>query len=207
MKLLTYTLSQLQTNCYVLIDEVTNKAVAIDIGGDAGFLLMEELKHGFKIENVLLTHPHFDHIGGVNKFYERGAKVYISSEDLPAIKDGNINLSTMFGISVKPFEAIAINGGDTLNFGEINVEVISTPGHTEGGVTYKVNDMLFCGDTLFLGSFGRVDFPGGNVKKLINSAKKLFDFSGCLLYPGHGEVTCVDVEKETNPIRYYYDKN
>lgn len=207
MKLLTYQLGALQTNCYILIDEQTNDAVAVDIGGDEGFLMMESLKHGFKIKNVLLTHAHFDHIGGVYKFFNSGAKVYIGSGDLPAIKQGDLNLSTQFGFNVKPFEAVGVRGGDKLTFGEIEVEVIETPGHTVGGVTYKVGDMLFCGDTLFEGSFGRVDFPGGNAKILINSAKKLFDYSGFTLYPGHGGNTLVDVEKQTNPIRYYYDKD
>ena len=201
MKLLTYKLGELQTNCYVLIDELTNKAVAIDIGGDAGFLLMEELKHNFKIENVLLTHPHFDHIGGVNKFYKRGCKVYISKEDLPAIKDGNINLSTMFGFDVLPFEAIAVNEGDLLEFGEIKVEVIKTPGHTKGGVTYKVNDMLFCGDTLFAGSMGRTDFPTGSGAQMSQSLARLKALDGDMpVYPGHEEDTTLETERKTNPF-------
>ena len=75
MKLLTYSLGSLSVNCYVLVDEKTGDAVAIDVGGDAGFLMLEELKHGFKIKAILLTHCHFDHIGGVYKFYERNVDV------------------------------------------------------------------------------------------------------------------------------------
>ena len=203
MKLFIYPVTDLQTNCYVLVDEKSNEAVAIDIGGDESFILLEELKHGFKIKNVLLTHTHFDHVGGVYKFYERGANVYVGLNDYEGVKNGDLNLSSMFGGTVKQFEAKTLNGGETLVFGEIKVEVINTPGHTKGGVTYKVNDMLFCGDTVFLSSFGRVDFPGGDIKTLKNSIYKLFDYSGCVLYPGHGAKTSVLSEKNTNPIKYY----
>ena len=91
-----------------------------------------------------------------------------------------------------------------LKFGEIEVEVISTPGHTKGGVSYNVNDKIFCGDVLFRGSFGRVDFPGGNVKELCDSSKKLLEYNATL-YPGHGEPTTTDEERGTNPITCYYD--
>lgn len=204
MKLYKYTLGELSVNCYVLVDEPSGDAVAIDIGGDEGFLLLEELKKQFKIKAVLLTHCHFDHIGGVYKFYERGADVYMSSLDEKGILDGSYNLSSVFGSEVKPFKLkTALSGGETLKFGEIEVEVISTPGHTAGGLTYKVSDMLFCGDTLFAGSFGRVDFPSGDISVLKKSAEKLFEFEGCTLFPGHGGQTSVEREKNSNPIKYY----
>lgn len=204
MKLLTYPLGELSTNCYILIDEKTHDAIAIDIGGDEGFLLMEELKNGFNIKAVLLTHAHFDHIKGTHKFYERGADVYVGEKDLPAIDNCNLNLSAVFGIDVKPFKVkTALSGGETLKFGEIEVEVINTPGHTVGGVTYKVGDMLFCGDALFESSFGRVDFPGGDVATLCRSAKTLLGYDGCILYPGHGNKTTVEKEKLSNPINNY----
>ena len=206
MILKTYSLGDLQTNCYILIDETTKNAVAIDIGADAGFLMMEELKHGFTIKAVLLTHAHFDHIGGVYKFYERGADVYLGALDEPAILDGSLNLSKFFGEETRPFKLkTALQGGETLKFGEIEVQTIFTPGHTKGSISYKVKDKIFCGDVLFKGSFGRVDFPGGNVKDLCNSAKKLFEYKGCYLYSGHGEKASVDEEERTNPIKYYYD--
>ncbi|MBQ3235312.1 MAG: MBL fold metallo-hydrolase [Clostridia bacterium] len=208
MKLFKYELGDLSVNCYVLVDEKTGDAIAIDIGGDAGFLMLEELKHGYKIKNVLLTHCHFDHIGGVYKFFERGANVYMSKIDERGILDSKYNLSAVFGDEVKPFKLkTALSGGETLKFGNISVEVISTPGHSEGGLTYKVEDMLFCGDTLFSGSFGRVDFPGGDIKTLCDSAKKLFKYKGCTLYSGHGDTTTVDIESVSNPIKHYYDND
>ena len=204
MKLLTYPLGDLATNCYILIDENSGDAIAIDIGGDEGFLLMEEIKNGFKIKAVLLTHAHFDHIGGTYKFFERGADVYIGDLDEKGVVDGSLNLSSVFGSTVKPFEVkTALSGGEILKFNDVEVEVISTPGHTVGGVSYKVGDMIFCGDTLFEGSFGRIDFPGGDVVALCNSAKKLLSYDGCVLYTGHGASTTVEKEKKSNPINGY----
>ena len=207
MKLYTYPLGELSTNCYVLVDENSGDAIAIDIGGDEGFLIMEELKNGFKIKAVLLTHAHFDHILGAYKFYERGADVYIGKSDLDAIYDDSLNLSSVFGFTVKPFKVKAtLSGGERLNFGEIEVEVINTPGHTKGGVTYKVGDMLFCGDTLFEGSFGRIDFPGGDITALCRSAQNLLSYDGCVLYSGHGGKTTVEKERKVNPINGYINR-
>ena len=204
MKLLTYPLGELSTNAYILVDENSGDAIAIDIGGDEGFLLMEELKNGFKIKAVLLTHAHFDHIGGTYKFYERGADVYVGALDQNAIKDGSLNLSSVFGFDCKPFEIkTALWGGETLDFGFVKVETIATAGHTKGSITYKVDDMLFCGDVLFDGSFGRVDFPGGDVTELCRSAKTLLGYDGCTLYPGHGGKTTVEKERNSNPINGY----
>ena len=204
MKILTYPLGELSTNCYILIDENSGDAIAIDVGGDEGFLLMEELKNGFKIKAVLLTHAHFDHIGGTYKFYERGASVYLGAKDEQAVSDGSLNLSSVFGFESKPFKVkTTLYGGETLDFGFVKVETISTPGHTKGSITYKVGDMLFCGDVLFDGSFGCVDFPGGDVTELCRSAKKLLSYEGCILYPGHGGKTAVEKEKNSNPINGY----
>ena len=204
MKLFTYPVGELSTNCYVLVDEKSGDAIAIDVGGDEGFLLMEELKNGFKIKAVLLTHAHFDHVLGAYKFYERGADVYIGKNDYDALFNDSLNLSSAFGFNIKPFKVkTALSGGDTLKFGEIEVEVIDTPGHTKGGVTYKINDMLFCGDILFDGSFGRVDFPGGDITALCRSAQKLLSYDGCVLYSGHGCKTTVNKERNSNPIIGY----
>ena len=204
MKLFTYPLGELSTNCYILVDETTRDAIAIDVGGNVGCLFMEEMKNGFYIKAVLLTHGHFDHIAGAQILANRGANVYIGEEDVKAVSDGNINLSSVFGAECMPFAVEKpLKDGDTLKFGEIEVEVISTPGHTVGGVTYKVGNMLFCGDVLFDGSFGRVDFPGGDVIELCRSAKKLLEYDGCELYPGHGGKTTVERERKSNPINGY----
>lgn len=204
MELKIYSLGALQTNCYVLISEETRNAVAIDVGGNPAFLQLEELKHGFKITHILLTHGHFDHIGGVAPFYKRGVKVYIGKNESDFIKDGNLNLGSVFGDTVEPFEIEEyLTDGQKITLCGFEFKVIETPGHTKGGVTYEVGDMLFCGDTLFKGSFGRIDFPTGDFKTLKNSAKKLFNLSKKTLYSGHGESTTTDEEIITNPLNFY----
>ena len=203
MKLLKYNLGQLSVNCYVIINEETNEAIAIDVGGDAGFLKLEEIKHGFKINSVLLTHGHFDHIGGAYDFYKLGTKIYMGENEIDFITDENLNLSYMFGDKINRFEAVGVKDNDVLNLNGFSVKVIETPGHTKGSVSYIIEDKIFDGDVIFEGSFGRIDFPTGNSKELIKSAKKLFEYSGFTLYPGHGSETKVDEEKLTNPILYY----
>lgn len=204
MELKVYNLGALQTNCYVLINEHTREAVAIDVGANPALLQLEELKHNFKITHVLLTHGHFDHIGGVATLQKKGVKVYIGKNESDFIKDGSLNLGSVFGDSVEPFEIENyLTDGQKITLAGIEFEVLETPGHTKGGVTYKVGDMLFCGDTLFSGSFGRVDFPTGDYKTLKNSAKKLFKIKGATLYCGHGEPTTTNEEELSNPINFY----
>ena len=166
MKILTYPLGDLATNSYILINETTKEAIAIDVGDNGNFLLLEGLKNDFTLKAVLLTHGHFDHIGGVGDLYNKGIPVYIGEYELDFIKDGSLNLSGYFGSDVKPFDAIGVKDGQVLNLCGFEIQVILTAGHTKGSVTYKVNDNLFCGDVLFDGSFGRVDFPTGNAKEL-----------------------------------------
>ncbi len=204
MEILTYKLGELQTNCYVLVDNVSRNAVAIDIAGDEDFLIEEEKRRGFSIKTVLLTHGHFDHMGGVYKFADRGAEVYIGKGDLLAVTEDNLNLSSLFGEKLKPFSVkTALSGGETFDFNGIKVETISTPGHTKGSITYKVEEALFCGDVLFEGSFGRVDFPGGDVIELCKSAKVLLNYKNCELYSGHGDKTTIEKERTCNPINGY----
>ncbi len=206
MILKRYNVGALSVNCYVLIDEKTMNAIAIDVGGDSKFLMLEELKHGFKINAVLLTHGHFDHIGGAYDFYKRGTKIYMGEMELKFITDDSLNLSYMFSDEVSEFDAVGVKEGDELKFDNILVKVIETPGHTEGSVSYIIEDKIFDGDVVFEGSFGRIDFPTGNAKTLIKSCKKLFSYGGYTLYPGHGEETKVDDEKLKNPI-LSYDRN
>ena len=203
MKILRYNLGKLSVNCYVIINENTNKAVAIDVGGDASFLKLEEIKHGFKITDVLLTHGHFDHIGGAYDMYKNGAKIYMGEKELGFITNEELNLSYMIGESIQKFEAIGVKDGDELTLNDLTFKVIETPGHTIGSVSYVIEDKIFDGDVLFEGSFGRIDFPTGDAKTLIKSCKKLFEYSGYTLYPGHGDETKVDDEKLNNPILSY----
>lgn len=192
----------LQTNCYIISDGKCG--VVVDPGGDYQ-KISEALKaKGIKADAVLLTHGHFDHILALSALQRDGAKVYIHENDLKMLSDGGLNLSSDFGIPapepVKP--DVILHGGEVLNFGEMSLEVIHTPGHTKGGVCYDLNKKyLFSGDTLFCGSYGRTDFLGGSLKELCNSIHRIFEIIGDrIVYSGHGESTTLNFEREYNPI-------
>ncbi len=200
-----FVLGPVQANCYVLIDENSGEAAVID-PGDCNFSLMKCLKDSkiTKLKYVMLTHGHFDHIDGVGEIKKHfpTASVAIHKEDAACLNDDMLSLARSFGLRSKTdlIADIQLDDGDTLSLGENQIEVIHTPGHTKGGVTYKVDNYLFTGDTLFYLSVGRTDFYGGSFSVLNNSIKKLFalqgDFTVC---SGHGEKTSLDYERKNNP--------
>ena len=191
---------QLENNVYLVADEVSKKAVLIDATA-----LTDEIQDACKIydvEYILLTHGHFDHIMGLTALKNAlGAKAVINQNDL--IISDNINEFTrLFGLPdcIPPTYEKFVEDGEVLNVGELKIEVITTPGHTEGGVCYKVENNLFSGDTLFRESVGRTDLFGGNFNKLSESIKnKLFKLNDDIkVYSGHGPMTTIGHEKQYN---------
>ena len=187
----------LHANCYLLTQD-GKTAVLIDCGGTEA--LNFAAQKGLKIEYVLLTHGHFDHIGGCAATQASGAKIGCSKDELDVI-NGEGNLARQMGIPVTPFTVdFTYKDGDSFELCGIPFFVIATPGHTPGGVCFLSKDTLFTGDTLFLESIGRTDFPGGSMSTLISSVKKLFAISGDkTVYPGHDETTTLDHERKYNP--------
>lgn len=195
-----FVLGELSSNCYVVFDKKSKKGFIVDApsGIEAANEFIE--KEGLDISFLVLTHGHFDHIGGLKDIK---VPFYIHEKDLPLLKDANLNGSLFFGTSVsvnkKP---LILKGKDSLPFDSDKLEVIHTPGHTPGSISLRFGNLLFSGDTLFRSSIGRADRPLGSHGVLLNSIKErlLTLPKDTLIYPGHGPSTTVDKELHSNPF-------
>lgn len=197
-------------NGFVLGCEDTREGILIDPGDDVDQLVAAVAKHDLTIRYILLTHAHLDHISGVAKAKAAfGAPVGLHRDD-DFLYEGVVQQGLMFGLRVDPQPAVDFyyDGVGPLRFGKFGVWVHHTPGHCPGGVCLAVGRegeaerQLFVGDTLFAGSIGRTDLPGGNHETLMRSIREvLFSFpDDTVVYPGHGDQTTIGVEKRTNPF-------
>jgi hydroxyacylglutathione hydrolase len=191
-------------NCYIFSCPETKKAAVVDPGADAKRLQRWILEKGYEVEYILLTHGHFDHIGAVDELREfTKAKVAIHEADAAMLTDGQKNLSSFVGpaFSLKAADVI-LKDGEVLTVGNQSITVIATPGHTKGGVCFLTSDGLMSGDTLFEGSIGRTDFPGGSLDQLLDGVEKklLVLPEETRVYPGHGSDTTIGREKRENPF-------
>lgn len=184
----------LGTNCYILEDEETRRAAVIDPGGDAPAVL--EALEGLEIPYILLTHGHYDHTGAVAELKKAlpQAEIYIHERDFRGVDPSLFPLSTQV-------DGVNFYGeGDCLPLGGQTIQILHTPGHSEGSVTLRCGELLFCGDTLFAGSCGRTDFPGGSVPKILASLRRLGELEGDLrVCPGHMETSTLEEERRQNP--------
>ena len=204
MKLYHLSSGPLRVNTYFLINQNTNQAIVIDGGENYKKIKQVESQLGVKICALLLTHAHFDHAGNAKKLQDDGAKVFISQKDAHKLLDDG-NLSSYFGRKFENLTAdVLLEDGMKINVCGIDVEVIATPGHTDGSLTFLVDKMLFTGDTLFLESVGRTDFPTGNRTQLVESVKKLYSLDGdYAVYPGHQDFTTLEHERNFNAFVDY----
>ena len=196
----TFTAGPIDANNYLLTDN--DEAVLIDCSEVKPEVL--SALEGKKLKFILLTHGHFDHVLGVNEMREKtGAKVLINKEDVVSMNE-SADIMRTFGVQgvETPKADDFLNDGDTLKFGNTEIKVIATPGHTQGCVCYLIDGKLFSGDTLFKESVGRCDLPGGNFQKLSDSVKnRLFTLDdNTIVYPGHGPETTIGYEKKYNEI-------
>ena len=184
------------TNCYLLCDETEKLCAVVDPGGDAARVAAAVVDTGCAPCAILLTHGHYDHTGGVAELRAKwpDVPVYLNHRDQ---YEGDAYLQQLFPPvpGAKDYDE-----GDTIQVGGLTVDVMATPGHSEGSVTLRCGDVLFCGDTLFAGSCGRTDFPGGSTKKMMTSLKRLGELEGDFhVLPGHMEASTLDRERSWNP--------
>ncbi|QTA79504.1 Beta-lactamase domain-containing protein [Desulfonema limicola] len=194
----------IMANCYILGCEETKEAVVIDPGDDADQILMALAESGLTVKYIINTHGHFDHVGANKKMKSAtGAPILIHEGDAPMLSRLSTD-ATMFGLSAEnsPGPDQEISDGDIISFGNFKLKVLHTPGHSPGGVALYTEGCVFVGDTLFSGSIGRTDLPGGNYEKLISSVKnKLFTLAeDTKVYCGHGPATTIGREKAYNPF-------
>ena len=196
MDIKTLQVGPIGTNCYLLCDETEKLCAVIDPGGDAVRVAAAVEDSGCAPCAILLTHGHYDHTGAVAELSARwpGVPVYLNRRD---VYEGDAYLQQLF----PPVPCAKDYGeGDTVQVGGLTLQVLATPGHSEGSVTLRCGDALFCGDTLFAGSCGRTDCPGGSVKKMMESLRRLGELEGDLkVYPGHMEDSTLDRERSWNP--------
>ncbi len=190
----------IENNNYLIIDEESKEAALVDCSSMDENILIELKKHGATLKYVLLTHGHFDHIGGLNDLSEN-VKVLMHSGDNEWIQEVNTYLP-MIGMPSMEIPKIDeyINDGDIIKLGKLEIKVVHTPGHTQGGICFLVDGNLFSGDTIFKESVGRCDLPGGNFDQIVQSIEnKIFTLpEETIIYPGHGKTTTVGWEKEHN---------
>lgn len=195
----------LEVNCYILGDEETKEAVVIDPGGDEDEILEVVQHHGFSLKYIIDTHGHFDHVDA-NQPLKDATSAQIAIHQLDAAMLQRANEAIFFtGKPMRSSEAdVLLKEGDTLTFGKHRLQVLHTPGHTPGGISLVLEgtNLVYVGDTLFAGSIGRTDFPGGDYDTLIRGVReKLFTLGDhFIVYPGHGPVTTIAQERKYNPF-------
>lgn len=203
MKIERFALGSLGTNCYLLINEESKEILVVDPASCPEYFISHIKANGYQLKAILLTHAHFDHVMGIDGLVkEFDVPVYLHEEEKDILAKANLNLSYQFGKNYAYEDVKCLQSEQIMNLAGFEIRVIHTPGHTKGGCCYYIEaeEVLISGDTLFQQSVGRSDFPTGNMRTLVNSIKeRLFCLPDTVMvYPGHGEYTCIADEKEFN---------
>ncbi len=196
----------LQCNCSVIGDEATREAMVIDPGDDIEDVLALVRKHNLQVKQIVITHAHIDHVGGAMKLRAAtGAPILLNQNDYELLKMLDVQASWI-GVADPGKVEIdqSLGQSDTVAAGSLKAEVLHTPGHTEGSIClyFPLEKKLIAGDTLFAGSIGRTDLPGGSFDKIIHSLREkvLALPDETVVVPGHGSLTTIGEERESNPF-------
>jgi glyoxylase-like metal-dependent hydrolase (beta-lactamase superfamily II) len=196
----------LQCNCSILGDENTREAIVIDPGDDIPQIQQILDRHGLKVTSIIITHAHIDHIAGAHKLKQlTGAPIFYNENDLPLVKMMDVQASWLHMPTpeVAPPD-VPLSDAQTISAGDIKGRVLFTPGHTQGSICLYIpeHSLLLAGDTLFAGSVGRTDLPGGDSRQLIHSIRDqiLTLPDATKVIPGHGPDTTIGEERATNPF-------
>jgi len=207
MRILSWRVGPLATNCYAVLCEESREALIIDPGLSAGEerrIMDDVIRRGFKVKFILNTHGHVDHISG-NGILKRltDAWILIHEEDASMLTDPHENLSFMLGLTItSPKADRLLRDGDSISLGDLEFKVIHTPGHTRGSISLLSMEekIIFTGDTLFAGSIGRTDLPGSSFNDMMDSLRRLMELPDeTIVYPGHGDATSIGRERRCNP--------
>ena len=204
MVIKSYVLGMCQTNCYLLFDEVTKECVIIDPGCESALLDKEIEENELCVKYIVFTHGHFDHIGGLQHYISKydTAIVSMHNSDVEAVMSEYDVFYVDMANKEYIMNSISLhNDGDVIEIGNVKLNIIHTPGHTNGGVCFYTEGVLFSGDTLFKKSIGRTDFIFGDFGIIEKSIRKLYELpEDTIVYPGHGESTTISEEKISNPF-------
>lgn len=190
----------MDNNCYLIVDEKTNKSALVDCTEYSEKMI--NLIGDTELEYILLTHGHCDHIAGAKQIKEKyNAKIVIAANDEPMLHSGRLSLAVFIGGEQNDADAdVIVKDNDKIILGDTEITVISTPGHTKGSVCYLAENSLFSGDTLFYCSCGRTDFPTGSNEQMLSSLRLIKNLDGVFfVYTGHDKTSNLPFERKNNP--------